>query len=331
MDTNYGRLLREYLSHRVTLRRVHRFDASDVQFDDALVTSAVVVLQNRPPRPSDLTEFSFGGSVVEPRDRTLIETTSLNPREKWISYFNGGRQQLERKGPVIADFFRIRRGIATGANNFFIISKDEASDRGIRPESLKPVLPGPRHIRDLVVEADADGYAELEKKLALINCTIPEALLIQADPALASYLADAPAAVKEGYLVRSRNPWYRQEQRDPSPFICTYMGRGIDEMKPFRFIMNRSLAVATNLFLMLYPIGTLARYLKDHPERLDAVHQALLSLTAADLRNGGRVYGGGLHKLEPKELAALSAQPIVEVAPELLDGRTGEQLTLLGT
>ena len=41
MDVNYGGVLRQYLTHRVQLIRVHRFDPDDVQFDDALVSSAV--------------------------------------------------------------------------------------------------------------------------------------------------------------------------------------------------------------------------------------------------------------------------------------------------
>ena len=38
MDVNYGREIKEYLLDRVTLIRVHRFDANDLQFDNALVS-----------------------------------------------------------------------------------------------------------------------------------------------------------------------------------------------------------------------------------------------------------------------------------------------------
>ena len=40
MDVNYGRAIKEYLLNQVTLLRIHRFDPSDVQFNDALVSSA---------------------------------------------------------------------------------------------------------------------------------------------------------------------------------------------------------------------------------------------------------------------------------------------------
>jgi len=49
MAVNYGKPLKEYLRDRVTLLRIHRFDPDNVQFDDALVSSAVVCFRNTPP------------------------------------------------------------------------------------------------------------------------------------------------------------------------------------------------------------------------------------------------------------------------------------------
>lgn len=318
LDTNYGSVLREYLSRHVTLERIHRFDASDVQFDDALVTSAVVVFRNAQLQTGHLTEFTYGGSVTQPRDRVLVETDTLAHRKKWISYFNGTHESTADTRTMISDLFRIRRGLATGANDFFILPREEAESRGFRPEHFKPVLPSPRNMTGLVVDSDADGYPAISHQLALIDCPVPEEELATVDPALSEYLKSASDKIRDSYLVRNRKLWYRQEQRPPAPFLCTYMGRGTNDKKPFRFILNRSRATATNLYLMLYPIGTMAQYLEDNPDAIDAVHEALLSLSADDLRDGGRVYGGGLHKMEPKELAALSAQAIINIDPARL-------------
>ena len=67
------------------------------------------------------------------------------------------------------------------------------------------------------------------------------------------------------------------------------------------------------VYLMLYPTPLLDRYLSADPHGLAKVYQALCELTAEDLRNGGRVYGGGLLKMEPAELAALRATKLDEI------------------
>jgi hypothetical protein len=95
------------------------------------------------------------------------------------------------------------------------------------------------------------------------------------------------------------------------------MGRGSDQKQPFRFIWNRSLAIGTNLSLMLYPKNGLARMLRDSTDRAADVFTLLRQISGYELRGEGRVYGGGLHKIEPSELARISAQAFVSRWPEL--------------
>ncbi|MGY1545803.1 Eco57I restriction-modification methylase domain-containing protein [Streptomyces sp. MN6] len=323
MDVNYGTAVKEYLTSQVQLVRIHQYDASEVQFDDALVTSSVVVFKNVPPSPGCIAEFSFGGTLSQPKVTRYIPSAELKAEVKWSRYIHGaapsGGTEGVEAGPKLSDFFRIRRGLATGSNAFFIMPRSEAERLGIHNNFLRPILPSPRNLKGDAIATDSSGWPELPTQLALIDCPLPIEQVRQENPELAVYLDSADEKVRGGYLVSKRSPWYKQEQREAAPILLTYMGRGKDDKRPLRFIRNDSRAVATNMYLMLYPTVLLQRYLDRDPEGIKQLHKALLSLTAENLRGGGRVYGGGLHKMEPKELAALPADCITALYPDLLN------------
>ena len=103
------------------------------------------------------------------------------------------------------------------------------------------------------------------------------------------------------------------------------MGRtSATRRSPFRFITNHSKATAANVYLMLYPKPNLSSLLDNDDARRNVGH-ALASLTVAQLTDEGRVYGGGLYKLEPRELANVSADALVDLFPVL---RTNQQMEL---
>jgi hypothetical protein len=304
--------------------RIHRFDPQAVQFDDALVTSAVVVMRKQPPPPDATAKFTYGGTLLHPHHSQPVPLTELRRTAKWTTYprviETPPTGQDGQDAPRLGDLFTIQRGIATGANRFFILPRQEARARGLPEQYLRPILPSPRHLRQTTIERAPDGHPRLPEQLVLIDRDLPEEELRTRYPALWAYLETAAAAgLRERYLIGQRTPWYKQEQRPRAPFLSTYMGRGADGTSPFRFIWNRSEATATNLYLLLYPRGALATLLRQAPEREAAAFAALQEISGPAVRAENRVYGGGLHKIEPSELARVSAAAVLTHLPELRD------------
>lgn len=314
MDVNYGIAVKEYLTTRVRLLHLHRFAPSDVQFHDALVSSALVVFEKEMPDDHEVV-FSFGGSLSKPTQSILVRHGSLHPSDKWTQYTRTGSRDAARTADDIlfSDLFKIRRGLATGNNRFFILPRVEAVRLGLPNTFLKPILPPPRHLPNRVIESEPDGFPRLDSQFVLLDCPLAEAEIERRHAELWRYLETGKRkGIHESYLTSRRSPWYSQENRPPPPFLCTYMGRSQNGRKPFRFMWNKSQATAHNVFLLLYPRGILREALTRDPSLYAAVFAALQSLDTDTITGNGRVYGGGLYKLEPKELANIPADFLVK-------------------
>lgn len=331
MDVNYGQAVKRYLSRQVTLLHIHRFDPSDVQFADALVSSAVVWFQKRPPPPGHAVTFSFGGSLAQPKTVRQVPLDALAAEPKW-SRFPVAAVRARSIEPTISDFFRIKRGVATGDNSFFILPEEELRSRDLPRSAFRPILPSPRYVKDDIIEADASGNPLLDRRLFLLDPGLPETEICQRFPNLWAYLEEGKArGLHERYLCRHRALWYAQETRPPSPIVCTYLGRGDAKSgRPFRFILNRSQATVANVYLAMYPTPLLARAVSQKPELIRDVWEALNRIAPSELLGEGRVYGGGLHKLEPKELANVPVPGIAALLPsELQPVGQGEMFNVI--
>jgi adenine-specific DNA-methyltransferase len=315
MEVNYGTVLRKYLSQRVSLLRVHRFDPNEVQFSDALVSSSIVVFKKETPCPRHEIDFTQGGSLSSPRLIKKVPLKHLVEYAKW----NGQiweRPGLNHKSLVLSDLFEIKRGIATGCNEFFVISDSDVKKIGIPRRFLQPLLPSPRNIEEEVIERDSKFEPVTKKNSYLLNCRLPENVVKQRYRSLWNYLQlGLKRKVNRRYLTSSRDPWYIQEKRQPAPFLCNYMGRKSFNRSPFRFFWNKSDAIATNVYLMLYPNEQLSKLLEKKPLLFPIVLQSLQSINPKLLVNSGRVYGGGLYKIEPSELGAVAVPTFSRIFP----------------
>ncbi|NET28384.1 MAG: N-6 DNA methylase [Okeania sp. SIO1I7] len=318
MDVNYGQQIRDYLLTQVTLLRVHSFEPKDMQFKNALVSSSVVWFRNKIPSDNHQVEFTYSDSLTKPKKYQLISVKALKNVNKWTNISKlDSNINIDSQGVKLSELFTIKRGLATGANDFFILTPEQISKYQLPPEFLTPILPSPRYFSVDEIEADALGNPILERQLFLLSCDLSKNEIQFQYPSLWQYLQ---MGIKKGisnrYLCKHRRLWYQQEYRKSSALVCTYMGRKNDLKKtPFRFILNHSQATATNVYLILYPKFELENIFKKKPDILRKVWQILNQISLDILISKGRVYGGGLHKLEPRELGNVPADKIIEIIP----------------
>lgn len=331
MDVNYGRKVKDFLLSKVTLYRIHRFDPHEVQFEDAQVSSAVVFFTNSFPKDDHRVEFSFGGTLSKPKSSTFMGLDQLRQMPKWtrVPQLPTDRNDGDSRG-TLADLFTIKRGLATGCNDFFVLTREQVHRCDLPAQFLRPILPSPRQLESNEILADDGGEPLLPRRYYLLSCAWPAERIQREHPALWRYLEQGrEQGIHERYLCKHREPWYCQETRPPAPFLCTYMGRPtLKSESPFRFILNHSQATAANVYLMLYPRAKLTALLRGRPELSRVIWVALASVTSEHLISHGRTYGGGLHKLEPNELASIPVASILRALPAETTLTSHRQLSL---
>ncbi|GHV37947.1 hypothetical protein FACS1894187_15940 [Synergistales bacterium] len=314
MDVNYGKEIKQFLLSHVELLRIHRFDPSDVQFDDALVSSAVVWFRKHKPIEESNVEFSFGGTMEKPKIVKFIDRQTLKHESKWTRFPQMSVRTAETMEVRLSDYFTVKRGVATGNNNFFIMNREKIEALGLPFEFFRPVLPSSRYVHEIEIFADDIGNPVLPQELFLLDCRLSENEVQEKYPILWSYLESGKDSVSKGYLCKARKCWYYQEHRDAPPYICTYMGRDntVTGMA-FRFILNHSNAIVTNSYLALYPKKNLLQKIVAMPDLKRTIWKMLNDMSPERLNDEGRIYGGGLRKIEPAELLNVPIPQIAEI------------------
>jgi hypothetical protein len=210
------------------------------------------------------------------------------------------------------------RGIATGANEFFFLTKQRAQELEIPPALLRNAIGRTRDVigdsvsKDRLLELDADGR--------------PTQLLSPDGRAIETFSRPVQEYLKQGEkeglsartLIATRRPWYKMESREPPAFLFAYLGR-----RNARFIRNLAGVVPLTGFLCVYPHD-------DNPENVEALWRVLSHPdTVANLALVGKSYGGGAIKVEPRALERLPLPRGVMAEAGLTSEEPDEQLLAL--
>lgn len=307
-----GRPLRDYLTSNVTLLKIHIFTHSGSQFENAQVSSCVVIFENRRPDVGQCFSYSLGDYLDSSDIEKKILISAAKVLDNWNILIDDKEKELDQY--FMSDIFTVKRGIATGANSFFIITREKMMELELTLEYVRPILPGVKKIMNENVICP-DLFLKLEDDFLYVIDTAKSMTNIKIDsPKLYEYIKNGEDEFSNRTLLSKRNPWYKQEYRDVPMFVCSNMGRGNGASKSIKFFLNKTKCIATNSYILLYPNLCLKKALDSGLVKENDLLNYLNAVVADTAEKYSKSYGDGLRKIEPSTLKGL---PLYNLLPEI--------------
>lgn len=295
LDNGYGAALRALCaSDQTQVAGLWLADADDAVFDDALVSAAVLHLQAQPAGFPAVVGRLAGRRLQALRQVSL---EALRASGRWSEF---AREQMPDvgSGVPLGELFHITRGQVTGMNAAWVLAPDQT----LLPPSL--VLPAVTRAREIIdgTMAELAGVASLKR---VANLPPDLGALTGFEHTLAQAFVQRARALgaDQSYVARHRAAWHVLDLRPPPAVLVSYMGR-----RPPVFRSNPQGLTYLNIAHGLYP---------REPMTAALLKRTVAYLNAAVDIHSGRVYGGGLVKFEPSDVARLTlpASVLMGAAP----------------
>lgn len=301
LNSDYGTFVKDYLLKTNALKHIIIFDFKEKIFDDALTTSAILLLS----KDNETSSVSF--STVQNREQfedikqqikntktdlssNTINNKNLDPNIKWRAYY---QQQCSKKYKDLIPFKKVAkvvRGIATGANEYFTFNKEKVEKLNIPDHSLLPCITKSKDV-------NSPFFTSKHFKKLLdtnVNIYLFDAGKTPTDADVLSYIASGEEqGIHKKFLTSRRNPWFINENRPPSPIWVSVFNRN-----HVKFIRNEAEISNLTTFHCIYLKSDLFSDID-----VDLLFAYLLTDIAKEIfSDNRREYGDGLKKFEPNDL-----------------------------
>jgi SAM-dependent methyltransferase len=278
LDLHYGHGLRDLLSNGLGCVRIDEIDRRAAIFE-SMSTAMITCWKAGYKGPARIRRVASVATLGRLEGGLTVARKKLRTEKRWSDLF-WEKKSTDARRVRLGSFARVHRGIATGANFFFVLQDEDAKKRGFEQYS-RPCLNRASQIetgKNVIRAKDTDR----------VLLTLDETAM--GDEAIRAYIAGGERRlICDRYLCSHRKPWWRIVIGHPPEIVATYMSRNAP-----KFAFNPDGCVILNVFHGIYLnnetdrclIGRLVAWLNEN----------------ADQIVGGRTYHGGLRKFEPREM-----------------------------
>jgi adenine-specific DNA-methyltransferase len=298
LATGYGAQVKAFIARSGRLAKLILFDTSERVFPEAATTACVLLFDGR--RHDSLgvwhlrgiadaqAFYALCGEEHSESPGHMVRIADLDPTANWQGL---GLDLPTFSGVARLDAFgKVKRGIATGANEYFVLRPSEARTHRLPTANLVPCIAS----ASSASSTQFDEASWMELAAADRPCYLFDGMAKGGDE-VERYLARGTAlGIHQRYLTRMRKPWYRLEGRRPAALLLAVFGRD-----GFRVCLNRSHALNLTAFHGFYPSPGFEHFVP--------LLWLYLQGASAKATFGAqqRSYGDGLKKLEPGDWGKL--------------------------
>ena len=311
-NANFAEPVKRWMLHSGLLKRVIYYDPSKRAFDDNLSTGCVLLFRNDGQggdvemcfADPDAAHDTWAAVTAAPSSiLTRQSRDALATSKKWNHLVQSGDARALPGMVALREIATTKRGIATGANSFFLLSRHAATDAGVQDVTVGCVGKS----------KDVSGYVFGRDDFEALQASgAPTRLVVLKETVTAAHHAFVAAGEARGvdrmYLTSKRKPWFSMERQQIAPIWAAVFGRGA-----MRFVANDAGVHNLTAFHCVYPFI----------ERPNLVHALVACLNSRIVQSAARehqrAYGGGLQKFEPRDLLDIPVPDLRRVPQRRLD------------
>ncbi len=235
LDVGYGSKLQEFLLKNYSIKAIVH-SAVERQFETAAVNTVISFIENTKPGAATETRFvtfkdtldnaladkTLQREIVRTRDQLWQDGADESGKKyeggKWggkylrapdifFTILEKGKVKLVRLG----DIAEVRRGVTTGANEFFYLDDAQIEQWGIDSEFLQPVIKSPRECKRIVIDP-----ADLKFRLFMCHA---ERKALEGTTALEYIKWGESQGFHNRPSCKGRARWWDLGKRQKSPII----------------------------------------------------------------------------------------------------------------